>query len=79
MKKLKFKPEIEGVPFNTNNAWGFGGRMGTAWTFPDGLKYQHGVVCFRHAGTQTFGRFLNTDNRDVPFAEGLKAVAEYLA
>lgn len=79
MKKLKFKLEIASAPFNTNNAWGFGGGIGTEWTFPDGLRYRQGTAYFRHRASMSFGRFLTNSNLDVSFAEGLKAVAEYLA
>lgn len=79
MKRLNFKPEIASAPFNTCNAWGFGGGIGTEWTFPNGLRYRQGTAYFRHRATMQFGRFLTNSNRDVSFAEGLKAVTEYLA
>ena len=34
--------------FNTNNAWGFGGGIGTEYTFPDGSKLRVGTACYRH-------------------------------
>jgi hypothetical protein len=34
--------------FNTNNAWGFGGGIGTKYTLPDGSYVKIGTAYFRH-------------------------------
>ncbi len=37
----------DGVPFNSNNAWGFGGGIGTKWE-ADGVVVKLFKACFRH-------------------------------
>ncbi len=34
--------------FNTNNAWGFGGGIGTKYTLPNGTYVKIGTGYFRH-------------------------------
>lgn len=43
--------------FNTNNAWGFGGGIGTDTTYDNGLRNRKGRACFRHLPAQSFNRW----------------------
>ena len=35
-------------PYNTNNAWGFGGSCGTEVVFDSGWTHRTGRLCYRH-------------------------------
>lgn len=39
---------ISTEPFNTNNAWGFGGAIGKSFKFKGGVEIRSGVASFRH-------------------------------
>lgn len=39
---------VEVLPYSTNNAWGFGGSVGTEYTFENGWILRAGIACFRH-------------------------------
>ena len=40
---------IKGQPFNTTNAWGFGGSIGNRYELPDGSILSQGRQYYRHA------------------------------
>ena len=48
--------------FNTNNAWGFGGAIGTETTYDNGTICRKGIACYRHAGTSRFERWYKIEN-----------------
>lgn len=79
MKKLHFKSAVVvGVPFNTNNAWGFGGGFGIEHTFPNGYKCREGTACYRHLRSEKFRTFITPDGMRVTESEALPAIKEYL-
>ena len=45
--------------FNTNNAWGFGGAIGTETVYANGYKIKTGRYCYRHTGTSSFVNYYN--------------------
>lgn len=48
LQKVK-RISVSSENLNTNNAWGFGGSIGTLYTLPDGAKIKIGRYCYRHA------------------------------
>lgn len=79
MNKLKFKLPIAGVPFNTNNAWGFGGGIGLSFKFPNGIEYRTGTAYFRHQEPAEFDGFRDADGRRADYKQSLASIAEWLA
>lgn len=47
IKQIKEKA-IEVRNINTNNGWGFGGKMGKEYILPEGKKCFIGQFCYRH-------------------------------
>jgi len=53
-------------PFNTNNAWGFGGGIGTVTTYSNGYRMRKGTAMFRHLPNESFCRYFNGVNEIGP-------------
>ena len=49
---------IDSENYNTNNAWGFGGSVGTYMTYSNMLVIQQGKYCYRHAPSVPFTKYL---------------------
>ena len=47
---------ISNEKINTNNAWGFGGWMGTRKEYDNGLIIDEGKFCYRHSKEEHFWR-----------------------
>lgn len=43
--------------FNTNNAWGFGGGIGTETTFDNGIVNRKGKAYYRHSPSVSFDQW----------------------
>ena len=56
MKSIKAEI-VDLEEFNSNNAWGFGGSIGTRTTYSNGYYRRKGRSCFRHSGTTPFDLF----------------------
>lgn len=48
-KKQLLAQAIKSEDFNTNNGWGFGGSIGTTYTFKNNVKLVLRKICYRHA------------------------------
>ncbi len=56
MKAKLYGIDCESREFNTNNAWGFGGGIGTSYTFPPrtDVEVRVGKACYRHMKSTKF-------------------------
>ena len=55
--------------FNTNNAWGFGGGIGTHTTFENGYSIRKGTAHFRHLKSERFCHYRNDKGVGISKAE----------
>lgn len=76
--KIKVKSDIEPKPYNSNNAWGFGGMDGNEWTFPNGYVYRKGRAYFRHLDPKPIEYGLNPEGIKISVDELRENVAEWL-
>lgn len=51
--------------FNSNNAWGFGGGIGTRYELPNKYIVKIGTACFRHLTSVKYITITNPDGRRV--------------
>lgn len=51
--------------FNTNNAWGFGGAIGTKYTLKNGYYIRKGRAYFRHIKTESFTKYYDSTGKEI--------------
>jgi hypothetical protein len=56
MNLTQFKTRANKKPYNTNNAWGFGGAFGTSYELGD-MRMDDLKLCFRHTGTTPIKKY----------------------
>lgn len=49
---------------NTNNSWGFNGKVGKRYYFKNGMVYFSGQVCFRHHTERYVQYLIPTPDKD---------------
>jgi hypothetical protein len=49
--------ELTREKFNSNNAWGFGGGIGTDVKYDNGLRNRFGTAYYRHTPSVSFNRW----------------------
>lgn len=71
----RFKKEAAAEEFNTNNAWGFGGGVGTEYTLLD-FCARVGVAYYRHLPPVRFFKYFLADEEisERDFVSKLKEV-----
>lgn len=62
-------------PFNTNNAWGFGGMSGKAYALPGGGEIRVGRAYFRHMNPEAVKKVVTREGDSLFNKAGL----DYLA
>lgn len=51
--------------FNTNNAWGFGGGIGTHTTYENGYSCRKGRAYYRHLKSESFVKYYDADGKRI--------------
>ncbi len=80
----EFKEKAVASEYNTNNAWGFGGAVGTLWELTiGGVNYSllEGIACYRYLPSEKLVRLaVSTGGADLPLRVlGRKEVRNRLA
>lgn len=52
-------------PYNSNNAWGFGGMVGERMTYPNGAIIVAGKACYRHMPSHAWVNVYNSEGKKV--------------
>lgn len=55
---------VSSKPFNTNNAWGFGGSRGFETIYANGLKNRKGSADYRHMPSTSFDNWYVLNKED---------------
>ena len=63
--------------FNTTNGWGFGGTIGTTFTFDNGITLTYGTTFYRHLNPSKFCR-VRKDGEEVIYASKLSLSGKQL-
>lgn len=64
---------------NTNNGWGFGGKLGKNYYYDNGLIEFKGKYCYRHMGTsKAHTWYVTTPDGDYTEIRGEKSETVYL-
>ena len=78
---LKKFDSYEKSKFNSNNAWGFGGEIGTFHTAEiDGVQFKikHSKRCYRHTGVdRDFSSYFYIDSISVHYSEFEQKLLNY--
>ena len=65
---------VDVIPFNTNNAWGFGGGIGKVFVYSNGYTIRKGRAYFRHLPPRSFVRYFDADHKEISKKEFERAI-----
>lgn len=75
----KFSSTIE--DYNSNNAWGFGGSVGTLYHLSNGDKVLVADACFRHLKSQKFIKVTSANGVEfdvIPSKTNIEQIIKYI-